>query len=91
MEVLKDAPINNLLDGDESKIFLIFERAKDSRLTTSDINELFRITQQNCNAFSSFQLSLILRIAEVLHRGDPLQESSEYIRGNISGAYGFYY
>lgn len=91
MELLKDAPINNLFEGDKPKIIKIFDNAKESRLTTNDISELFRITQQNCGVFSTFQISLILRIAESLYRGDSLQESSDYIHSNISGAYGFYY
>ena len=92
MELLKkNAPINNLLaEKDRVEILKIYDRAKTETLTIEDVSDLFRLTQQNCAAFTQFQMSLILRIAEVLSRGDNLRESCEYIHGNISGAYGFY-
>ncbi|WP_211267845.1 hypothetical protein, partial [Paenibacillus antarcticus] len=65
MELLQDdAPIDNLFDGDKTKILLIYDNAISKRLTKKDIGDLFRITQQNCSSFTSFQISLILRVAE---------------------------
>lgn len=92
MELLSnDAPINNLLDGDKTKILEIYDHAKAGTLTKQEVSELFRLTQQNFNAFGPFQMALILRIAEVISRGDNLRQSCNYISENISAAYRFYY
>jgi hypothetical protein len=87
---LEDAPIDKLMRGDKEIILDIDRKLKTAAVKFKDISNLCKITQQNYSAFTPFQLSLILRVAEILFGDHDLQQSGAYIREEIQAAYGFY-
>lgn len=90
MRKFENAPIDNLLLPEDQKAIIdICEKLKSKKVTTDDMNRLLEITQINHDVFSTFQLSLILRVGMVLLEGSSLKSLCEYIHGNIMGAYGF--
>ncbi|KIL37294.1 hypothetical protein SD71_00930 [Cohnella kolymensis] len=90
METLKEAPIDKLMDGHKQIVLDIHRRLMTGAVNFKDISILCRISQQNYSAFTPFQLSLILRVAEILFGDHDLQQSGAYIREEIQAAYGFY-
>ncbi|MEK4293024.1 hypothetical protein [Paenibacillus sp. FSL R5-0914] len=90
MRKFENAPIDNLLVAEDQKAIMdLCEKLKSKKVTTDDMNRLLEITQINHEIFSTFQLSLILRVSIVLLEGSDLRNLCDYIHENIMGAYGF--
>ncbi|MEK8209539.1 hypothetical protein NST41_28475 [Paenibacillus sp. FSL L8-0696] len=90
MRKFENAPIDNLSMAEDQKTIMgICEQLKSKKVTTDDMNRLLEITQINHDVFSTFQLSLILRVSIVLLEGSGLKNLCEYIHENVMGAYGF--
>lgn len=79
--------IDNLFEGDKEIILNICDKLMQETATMKDLSTVVRIAQQNHNAFDTFSLSLLLRLAEGDFRGDNILDSYEYLRGNIYTAF----
>lgn len=79
--------LDNLLEGDKERFLEVFLKVSEGTATYQDLSEIMRIAQQNVQVFGSFDLELILRIAE-MHFRKPGEISYGYIKENLRSAFG---
>jgi hypothetical protein len=79
--------IDNLFEGQKEEVLAVLEKITNSTATKSDLSTLMKIAQQNHRAFTTFQLSLLIRLAEIEFRGTNLLDSNEYIKENAFAAF----